>query len=82
MKVLSAEGGGEGSEGSEGSEGTTCEYVTVCGTRDPNFIKHHASILQQVTDYVADMTATATTSTSTTSTSSTTTSTSTSTSAT
>ena len=28
----------------------------MCGTRDPNFIKHHALILQQVQQYVHDMT--------------------------
>jgi hypothetical protein len=32
------------------------EYVTVCGTRDPNFIKQHQAILNDVEKYVYQMT--------------------------
>ena len=33
----------------------TVEYVTVCGTRDPSFIRQHVDILNQVQTYVAEM---------------------------
>ena len=31
------------------------EYITVCGTRDPGFIKNHVDILRKVEDYVASL---------------------------